>query len=154
MLTEKTREIRYATRGCTLAPYASAMAMMVAPREAAQNLAWLEQRGFLTPYGFYDAIDFTPPCPGALCPSEPCRTIMAHHSGMTLLALDNVLLGGPMPRRFLTSPACAAHELLLQERASQAICPIAPETRRDDRRSRRLAALRGWVVPSIETVFW
>jgi len=27
---------------------------------------------------------------------------MAHHQGMGLLALNNVLLGGPMPRRFLS----------------------------------------------------
>ncbi len=57
---------------------------------------------------------------------------MAHHSGMTLLALDNVLLGGPMPRRFLKAPACAAHDLLLQERMPQAICPIAPDALEDN----------------------
>lgn len=108
-----------------VAPYASALAMMVAPREAAENLARLEREGYLSPHGFYDAIDFTPPagdptrCAGApdasIVPAV-CRTVMAHHSGMTLLALDNVLFDAPMRRRLLKNPACAAHDLLLQER--------------------------------------
>ncbi len=115
-----------------VAPYASALAMMVAPQEASCNLAWLEQRGYLGPHGFYDAIDFTPPCPGAPPEPAPCRTVMAHHSGMTLLALGNVLLGGPMPRRFLKTPACAAYDLLLQERMPQAIRPIPLEMLDDD----------------------
>jgi hypothetical protein len=69
---------------------------------------------------------------------------------MTLVALDNVLLGRPMPRRFLKTPLCAAHDLLLQERVPQAIRPITPETRDDQRLSRRLAALRGWLAPLVE----
>jgi cyclic beta-1,2-glucan synthetase len=110
-----------------VAPYASALAMMVSPREAARNLAWLEQQGYLSPCGFYDAIDYTPHCPGAPPVSAPCRTVMAHHSGMTLLALANVLLGGPMPRRFSKIPACAAHDLFLQERVPQAVRPVRTE---------------------------
>jgi hypothetical protein len=130
-----------------VAPYASALAMMVAPRGACRNLAWLERQGCLSPHGFYDAIDFTPQGLGASLPSVPCRTVMAHHSGMTLLALDNVLLGGPMPRRFLKAPPCAAHDLLLQERVPLAVRPVDLETRDDQRRSRRISALRGWIVP-------
>ena len=133
-----------------VAPYASALAMMVAPREARQNLAWLERQGCLSPHGFYDAIDFTPQGPDASFPSVTCRTVMAHHSGMTLLALDNVLLGGLMQRRFLKRPRCAAHDLLLQERVSLAVRPTAAETRDDQPRSRRMAALRGWTVPLVE----
>ena len=107
-----------------VAPYASALAMMVAPREASRNLAWLEQQGYLSPHGFYDAIDFTPARPGAPLQPVPCRTVMVHHSGMTLLALDNALLDGPMPRRFLKTPACAAHDLLLPERMPRPSAPF------------------------------
>lgn len=130
-----------------VAPYASALAMMIAPQEASHNLAWLEEQGYLSPHGFYDAIDFTPQDPSATIRPVPCRAVMAHHSGMTLLALENVLLGEPMPRRFLKVPACAAHDLLLQERMPQAIRPSTPETRDDNRLSRRIAALRGWLAP-------
>ena len=133
-----------------MAPYASAMAMMVVPEAAARNLAWLEEEGYLSPHGFYDAIDFTPPRPGAPLHAAPCRTVMAHHSGMTLLALNHVLLGGPMPRRFLKTPACAAHDLLLQERSPQAVRPVVPATRDDDRRSQKSAAPRGSIVPFVK----
>ena len=121
-----------------VAPYASALAAMIAPAKAWRNLSRLERLGHLSPWGFYDAVDYTaarrqPPeqhgHEGARPSSSftepiPCRTVMAHHSGMTLLALANVLLGGPMPRRFLKIPLHAAHDLLLQERMPQAIRPV------------------------------
>jgi hypothetical protein len=124
-----------------VAPYASALAMMVAPREAAENLARLEREGYLSPHGFYDAIDFTPPSdgnsPGAAPVPVVCRTVMAHHSGMTLLALANALLDGPMPRRLLKNPACAAHDLLLQERmpGTPQWSAIRPKTPKDAKKA-------------------
>jgi hypothetical protein len=51
---------------------------------------------------------------------------MAHHSGMTLLALSHALLGPMMPRRFLRNPPSAAHDILLQERLPQNVCPVDP----------------------------
>ena len=109
-----------------VAPYASALASMLSPRQAAKNLARLEESGCLGPSGFYDAIDYTQPCPADTDPI-PCRTVMAHHSGMTLLAFTNVLLNSPMPRRFLKTGVHAAHGPLLQERWPHAIRPITPE---------------------------
>ena len=41
---------------------------------------------------------------------------MAHHQGMSLVALANALLDEPMPRRFHAEPMVRAVELLLQER--------------------------------------
>jgi hypothetical protein len=110
-----------------VAPYASALASMLAPRQAAKNLARLERSGCLGPLGFYDAIDYTEQRSSAVADPMLCRTVMAHHSGMTLLALTNVLLGGPMPRRFLKTGLHAAHGVLLQERWPRAIRPITPE---------------------------
>jgi hypothetical protein len=43
-----------------IAPYASAMALMVAPEEACLNLQRLSKEGFEARYGFYEAIDYTP----------------------------------------------------------------------------------------------
>ncbi len=109
-----------------VAPYASALAAMIAPHEARNNLERLERLGCLSTYGFYDAIDYTP---GRRLPDgQPaiCRTVMAHHSGMTLLALAKVLLAGPMQRRFLENRRCRAYDLLLQERVPQAIRPVDP----------------------------
>jgi hypothetical protein len=67
-------------------------------------------------YGFYEAVDYTPT---RLPPDEKSVTIrsfMAHHQGMSLLALVNLLLDYPMQRRFMACPLLKAADLLLQER--------------------------------------
>jgi cellobiose phosphorylase len=99
-----------------IAPYASAMALMIAPKEACENLQRLAADGREGAYGLYEAIDYTP---SRLPPGEASVTIrsfMAHHQGMSLLALANLLRGNPMPRRFLACPVLKAADLLLQER--------------------------------------
>jgi hypothetical protein len=111
-----------------IAPYAAALALVVAPREACANLARLEQLGYLTSHGFYDAIDYTAGLSRPGNPAQPCKIVMAHHSGMTLLALSHALLGPTMPQRFLRNPRCAAHDILLQERVPRNVCPVDPET--------------------------
>ena len=99
-----------------IAPYATALAALVRPREAVKNFRALEAAHMLGTHGFYDALDFTP---GRLPPgrtSVVVKTFMAHHQGMTLLAIDNVLHGGPMQSRFHRDPRIKASELLLEER--------------------------------------
>jgi hypothetical protein len=103
------------------------LALVVAPREACANLARLEQLGYLGPHGFYDAIDYTAELSRTGSPARPCEIVMAHHSGMTLLALAHALLGPTMPQRFLRHPPCAAHDILLQERVPRNVCPVDPE---------------------------
>jgi hypothetical protein len=111
-----------------IAPYAAALALVVAPREACANLARLERLGYLSPHGFYDAIDYTAELRRPGSPAQPCKIVMAHHSGMTLLALTHALLGPTMPQRFLRNPRCAAYDILLQERMPRNVCPVDPET--------------------------
>ncbi len=43
-----------------IAPYASMMALMVAPVEACRNLQRMTAAGFAGPFGLYEAIDYTP----------------------------------------------------------------------------------------------
>jgi cellobiose phosphorylase len=99
-----------------IAPYATIMALMVAPREACDNLEHLAAQGREGAYGFYEAVDYTrsrlPPGRS----SVTIRSFMAHHQGMSLLALAHQLLDRPMQRRFMTCPALRAADLLLQER--------------------------------------
>ncbi len=103
-------------RDLVVAPYATAMATMVDPREAIRNFARLEAEGGLGHFGFYEAIDYTADRlkPGAR--SNVVRSYMAHHQGMSLVALTNALMGDLMPRRFQAAPMIRAVELLLQER--------------------------------------
>jgi len=110
-----------------IAPYASAMALMVAPREACENLQRLAAEGREGVYGFYEAIDYTP---SRLPPDESSVTVgsfMAHHQGMSLLALVHLLRDLPMQRRFLSRPLLKAADLLLQERVPKAEANVLPE---------------------------
>ena len=103
-----------------ISPYASAMALMVAPGQACLNLERLAAEGFETRYGFYEAIDYTP---SRLPRGQSCavvRSFMAHHQGMTLLSLAHLLLDRPMQKRFASDPLFQATMLLLQERIPKA----------------------------------
>jgi len=99
-----------------VAPYASVLAVPTAPREAFDNLVAMEALGWLTDHGFYEAVDYTP----ARMPHGANRVIvrsyMAHHQGMSLLALLSVLGSRPMQRRFEADVELQATLLLLQER--------------------------------------
>jgi cyclic beta-1,2-glucan synthetase len=99
-----------------IAPYASAMALMVDPVAACANLRRLDRDGRQGVLGFYEAIDYTPTrvSPGA--DSATVRSYMAHHQGMAFLSLAYLLLDRPMQRRFDAEPSYRATELLLQER--------------------------------------
>ncbi|MEN6317825.1 MAG: glucoamylase family protein [Syntrophaceae bacterium] len=103
-----------------VAPYASALALMVAPEEACLNLEKLAAQGFEGKYGFYEAIDYTPTHLPRGQTSAVIRSFMAHHQGMSLLSLASLLLNRPMQRRFESDPSFQAIMLLLQERVPKA----------------------------------
>jgi cyclic beta-1,2-glucan synthetase len=99
-----------------VAPYASAMALMVEPAAACANLRRLAREGQIGPHGFFESIDYTPARLPRGKDSVTVRSYMAHHQGMTFLSLAYVLLDRPMQRRFNADAAFRATDLLLQER--------------------------------------
>ena len=103
-----------------VAPYASALALMVAPEEACRNLEGLAAQGLEGKYGFYEAVDYTPTHLPRGQASAVVRSFMAHHQGMSLLSLASLLLDRPMQRRFASDPSFQAIMLLLQERVPKA----------------------------------
>ncbi len=109
-----------------IAPYASALALTVMPRDACRNLQTLAGHGFLGAYGFYEAIDYTPTRVPRGKPHAIVRTFMAHHQGMSLLAFAHVLFDQPMQRRFMSDPLVRATELLLQERVPKQGATLHP----------------------------
>lgn len=111
-----------------IAPYATALALMVAPGEACRNLERLSAEGLEARYGFYEAIDYTPSRLPRGQASSVVRSFMAHHQGMSLLALSHVLLDRPMQRRFESDPIFQATLLLLQERIPAATASYAHTT--------------------------
>ncbi len=110
-----------------LAPYATVLALMVRPDRALSNLQKLDKLGAYAPYGYYEAIDFTPARVAGSDDEadgdayEIVRAYMAHHQGMSLLALQNVLLENRVQDRFHREPFVQSGELLLQERVPRVV---------------------------------
>jgi len=109
-----------------VAPYATALATMVDPAAAARNFARLASLGAHGRYGFYEALDYTP----SRLPEEASVAIvhafMAHHQGMTIVAIADALLDGVMRTRFHAEPMVQATELLLQEGTPRDVAVVRP----------------------------
>jgi cyclic beta-1,2-glucan synthetase len=103
-----------------IAPYASMMALMVAPDEACANLQQLSDAGFEGKFGFYEAIDYTPSRLSRGQANVVIRSFMAHHQGMGFLSLAYLLLDRPMQKRFESDPLFQATMSLLHERVPKA----------------------------------
>ncbi len=99
-----------------IAPYATALALTVAPRDACRNLQVLASNGFMGDFGLYEAVDYTASRVPLGMDHAVVRCYMAHHQGMSLVALAHALLGAPIQRRFGSEPLVRTTELLLQER--------------------------------------
>jgi cellobiose phosphorylase len=97
-----------------IAPYATTLALLVEPHEAMRNLAALEREGVLGPYGFRESLDYTRPESGQT--KAVVGAYMAHHIGMSFVALTNSLADHLWQRRFHAEPLARAVELVLHER--------------------------------------
>jgi cyclic beta-1,2-glucan synthetase len=103
-----------------VAPYASALALMVDPEHACSNLQRLADIGLAGRFGLYEAVDFTPSRLPRGRSNVVIRSFMAHHQGMSFLSLAYLLLDRPMQKRFESDPSFQATMLLLQERIPKA----------------------------------
>ncbi|OGV35788.1 MAG: cyclic beta 1-2 glucan synthetase, partial [Lentisphaerae bacterium GWF2_45_14] len=112
-----------------IAPYASALALMVAPGEACLNLERLAAEGIEARYGFYEAIDYTPSRLSRGQSKVVVRSFMAHHQGMSFLSLAYLLLDRPMQKRFESNSLFQATMLLLQEQIPKATAFYAHTTK-------------------------
>ena len=105
-----------------VAPYATALASLVIPSLAAENFEQLARLGMDGRFGFYEAIDYNPRARDVETPADAqprpaiIRAFFAHHQGMSLVALANVVCGDVFVARFHADPRVKATELLLQER--------------------------------------
>ncbi|MEO7391807.1 MAG: glucoamylase family protein, partial [Ramlibacter sp.] len=109
-----------------IAPYATGLAAMVDPPGAVRNYARLAAMDAVGRYGFYEALDFT----RTRLPEHARMAIvccfMAHHQGMTIVAIANTLQEGRMRERFHREPMIKACELLLQERTPRDVAVAPP----------------------------
>jgi cyclic beta-1,2-glucan synthetase len=122
-----------------IAPYATAMALMVAPEAACQNLQRLTELGFTGQYGLFEAIDYTASRVPHGQTHALIRSFMAHHQGMAFLSLDYLLRDQPMQKRFVADAEFQATLLLLQERIPR-IGVFHPHEAEGDARATPVAA--------------
>jgi cyclic beta-1,2-glucan synthetase len=99
-----------------ISPYSTALGGMYLPHAAVENFAHLEKEGALGRYGFYEALDFNPIRLAEGQRVAIVRCYMAHHQGMSLVAIANVVHDGTMRHRFHRAPLIQSADLLLQER--------------------------------------
>lgn len=99
-----------------VSPYSTFLAMMVAPHEGLNNILALTKVGLHGKYGFYESIDFTPDRLSREETSHIVKSYLAHHQGMTLVAINNVLHDNIIQKRFHQEPLIRAVEPLLQEK--------------------------------------
>ncbi|PZO65994.1 MAG: protein ndvB [Paracoccus denitrificans] len=107
-----------------VAPYATILAAQIRPEAAVRNLARLTELGARGPWGFYDAVDFTPTRQSGDHTHEVVRNVMAHHHGMSIMAIANTVLDGIHRDRFHDDPVVRAAELLLQEKSPREVVPV------------------------------
>ena len=137
-----------------IAPYATGLATPYAPADAVANFRRFEKLGARGRYGFYEALDFTRRRVPDDEPFAVVRAYMAHHQGMTLLAVANVLTDGALRRRFHGHPLGRAAELLLQERTPRDVVVARPLS--EDKPAARVRAgaqvgLRLFDTPHLKT---
>ncbi|MBX3011462.1 MAG: hypothetical protein KF832_08130 [Caldilineaceae bacterium] len=132
-----------------IAPYASLIALPIAPAAVLENIQRLEEIKAIGRYGCYEAIDFT----AAHLPLGQdyaiVRSYMAHHQGMIMLALADYLQGKRMVERFHAEPMVQSVELLLQEQIPQGAPLQYPHE--DEQQvlapDKATAAIAPWSVP-------
>jgi len=130
-----------------VAPYATMLAVGLAPQETVRNLKRLAELGLLDDYGYYEAMDFSrrPDREGER--GVIVRAYMAHHQGMSFLSLANLVHGNSIQRRFHADPRVRAVEPLLHERV-----PVLPPLHHISTRERVPSVTSvGEVAPSVST---
>jgi cyclic beta-1,2-glucan synthetase len=131
-----------------IAPYATALAALVEPQAVADNLRRLEALGARGPWGFIEALDYTPQRQTGPTGPTCVQTTMSHHQGMTLVALTQLLLDGLPHRWCMADPQMAAVASLLHERVPREVPQVVrPLTEAALPRATAPAALEGVVWP-------
>ena len=96
--------------------YAIFLSLMYDAKGAIENLRRLERQGMYAEYGFYESIDYTLARLKYGEMYETVKTYMAHHQGLILLSINNLINDRILVTRFSSNPEIEAIDILLQER--------------------------------------
>ena len=99
-----------------VSPYSVFLSMQYEPKEAIVNLKILEKQGMNNQYGFFESIDYTTDRLPYGKIYENVKTYMAHHQGLILLSINNVINKDILVKRFSENPEMETVDILLQER--------------------------------------
>jgi cyclic beta-1,2-glucan synthetase len=121
---------REMSKDLVVSPYSTFLGLLVDRTAAIENIKRMKNLGWLGSYGFYEAADFTASRLQVGQKFELVRCWLAHHQGMSLIAVANVLCNESSQRRFHAEPRVAATERLLHEKASRGsqVEPVAETT--------------------------
>lgn len=116
---------RYDAHDLVISPYSSFLALMIKPEEAEENLHRLEDMGVVGPYGFYESIDFN------RSTSEPrvgenVKIYTAHHQGMSLVSINNILNDRLMSKRLHSNDYIKSCDILLDEKIPEVANVVEP----------------------------
>ncbi|MCX7614768.1 MAG: hypothetical protein N2Z65_03325 [Clostridiales bacterium] len=99
-----------------VSPYSSFLALSIDHENAIRNLRRLRDMGMEGRYGFFEACDFTVSRLPGQKEYAIVRCYMAHHIGMSLIAISNLISKTPMTERFMRDARMRAYQGLLCEK--------------------------------------
>jgi hypothetical protein len=107
---------RYTMQRWLISPYSTFLCLGVETQAALRNIYRMKDRNWLGNYGFYESVEIKVNGRPESAADRITRCWMAHHQGMTLLAISNLLTGSTMHQRFHAVPMITATERLLHEK--------------------------------------
>ena len=107
---------RYSMQRWLVSPYSTFLSLGIETQMALKNVYRMKDRDWYGSYGFYESAEIMFNGRSGLHADRITRCWMAHHQGMILLAISNLLTGSTMQQRFHAVPMIAATERLLHEK--------------------------------------
>ena len=137
-----------------IAPYATALATQISPHLAVANLARIDELTPRSRYGFIEALDFSPARQVGNAGFARVDTFMAHHQGMSIVAIANVLLNGAPRRWGMANAHIEAVSSLLHERAPREVSVLRapPPGPSAEARQRRTPGMLRELAPGMNAV--
>ncbi len=97
-----------------ISPYSSFLTLTTAPQLSMKNLDKFEKSGLFGRFGFYEAVDYTKSRNNG--EYSVIRSFMAHHVGMSMLSVVNILHNNKTQQRFMRDSFMNGARSLLEEK--------------------------------------
>ena len=104
-----------------VSPYSTFLSLCFKQNESIKNLRILEKLGTCGKYGFFESVDFTKTRLKRGENYKVVKTYMAHHQGLILNSINNILNNKILNKRFFNNPEIESTDILLQEKMPNSI---------------------------------